>query len=159
MSHPRRRNRTRPGARAGQPHATLAAPALQAIAADSPFSRGRDTGWASHRSAEWARWPGVGPAPLLGARPRAPRRPLGPQRHPAGPPDDLLARPPVRARTDAGDPRLRRERRPRCGRAADRPRARPGHRTAARHRQRTAIPCPPLPAPDRAPRRPGRDGQ
>ncbi|WP_405785835.1 glutamate-cysteine ligase family protein [Streptomyces sp. NBC_01367] len=35
-----------------------------------------------------------------------------PQQHPAGPPDDLLARPAVRARTDTGDPRLRRERRP-----------------------------------------------
>ncbi|MFC9819619.1 YbdK family carboxylate-amine ligase [Streptomyces erythrochromogenes] len=40
-------------------------PTLQAIAANSPFSLGRDTGWASHRSVEWARWPGVGPAPLL----------------------------------------------------------------------------------------------
>ncbi|MER5571878.1 glutamate-cysteine ligase family protein [Streptomyces goshikiensis] len=40
-------------------------PTLQAIAAHSPFFLGRDTGWASHRSVEWARWPGVGPAPLL----------------------------------------------------------------------------------------------
>ncbi|WCD89993.1 Putative glutamate--cysteine ligase 2 [Streptomyces xanthophaeus] len=40
-------------------------PTLQAIAANSLFSRGRDTGWAGHRSVEWARWPGVGPAPLL----------------------------------------------------------------------------------------------
>lgn len=40
-------------------------PTLQAIAANSPFSLGRNTGWASHRSVEWARWPGVGPAPLL----------------------------------------------------------------------------------------------
>ncbi|MFD3471074.1 glutamate-cysteine ligase family protein [Streptomyces sp. NPDC058682] len=40
-------------------------PALQAIAANSPFSLGWDAGWASHRSVEWARWPGVGPAPLL----------------------------------------------------------------------------------------------
>lgn len=40
-------------------------PTLQAIAANSPFSLGRDTGWASRRSVEWARWPGVGPAPLL----------------------------------------------------------------------------------------------
>ncbi|MFF4392232.1 glutamate--cysteine ligase [Streptomyces sp. NPDC001552] len=40
-------------------------PTLQAIAANSPFSLGRDSGWASHRSVEWARWPGVGPAPLL----------------------------------------------------------------------------------------------
>ncbi|MFF3674533.1 glutamate-cysteine ligase family protein [Streptomyces sp. NPDC002120] len=40
-------------------------PTLQAIAANSPFSLGRDSGWASHRSVEYARWPGVGPAPLL----------------------------------------------------------------------------------------------
>ncbi|MFE5559906.1 glutamate-cysteine ligase family protein [Streptomyces sp. NPDC056544] len=54
LPHPRRSNRTRPGARAGQPHAPWL-PALQAIAANSPFSLGRDTGWASHRSVEWAR--------------------------------------------------------------------------------------------------------
>ncbi|MFD3472891.1 glutamate--cysteine ligase [Streptomyces sp. NPDC058682] len=40
-------------------------PALQALAANSPFSLGRDSGWADHRSVEHARWPGVGPAPLL----------------------------------------------------------------------------------------------
>ncbi|MDH6544056.1 YbdK family carboxylate-amine ligase [Streptomyces sp. SPB4] len=40
-------------------------PTLQAIAANSPFSLGRDTGWASHRPVEWSRWPGVGPAPVL----------------------------------------------------------------------------------------------
>ncbi|MFJ3727563.1 glutamate--cysteine ligase [Streptomyces sp. NPDC090045] len=39
--------------------------ALQALAANSPFSLGRDSGWASRRSLEHARWPGVGPAPLL----------------------------------------------------------------------------------------------
>ncbi len=40
-------------------------PTLQALAANSPFSLGRDSGWASHRSVEHTRWPGVGPAPLL----------------------------------------------------------------------------------------------
>ncbi|WP_405981958.1 YbdK family carboxylate-amine ligase [Streptomyces sp. NBC_00158] len=40
-------------------------PILQALAANSPFSLGHDTGWASRRSVEHARWPGVGPAPLL----------------------------------------------------------------------------------------------
>ncbi|MFE7595647.1 glutamate--cysteine ligase [Streptomyces sp. NPDC057494] len=40
-------------------------PILQAIAANSPFSLGHDTGWASRRSVEHARWPSVGPAPLL----------------------------------------------------------------------------------------------
>ncbi|MFF4104481.1 YbdK family carboxylate-amine ligase [Streptomyces sp. NPDC001903] len=40
-------------------------PPLQALAANSPFSLGHDTGWAGRRSVEHARWPGVGPAPLL----------------------------------------------------------------------------------------------
>ncbi|MET9678372.1 glutamate--cysteine ligase [Streptomyces sp. NPDC006482] len=40
-------------------------PTLQALAANSPFSLGHDTGWASRRSVEHARWPGVGPAPVL----------------------------------------------------------------------------------------------
>ncbi|MFB7257504.1 carboxylate-amine ligase [Streptomyces nojiriensis] len=40
-------------------------PVLQALAANSPFSLGKDSGWASRRSVEHARWPGVGPAPLL----------------------------------------------------------------------------------------------
>ncbi|WKD37640.1 YbdK family carboxylate-amine ligase [Streptomyces xanthophaeus] len=40
-------------------------PVFQALAANSPFSLGRDSGWASRRSVEHARWPGVGPAPLL----------------------------------------------------------------------------------------------
>ncbi|MFC9588792.1 glutamate-cysteine ligase family protein [Streptomyces sp. NPDC056944] len=35
-------------------------PALQALAANSPFSLGRDTGWASRRFVEHARWPSVG---------------------------------------------------------------------------------------------------
>ncbi|MFF1343097.1 YbdK family carboxylate-amine ligase [Streptomyces sp. NPDC058290] len=40
-------------------------PTLQALAANSPFSLGRDSAWASRRYVEHARWPGVGPAPLL----------------------------------------------------------------------------------------------
>ncbi|MFD4372890.1 glutamate--cysteine ligase [Streptomyces sp. NPDC058486] len=40
-------------------------PTLQALAANSPFALGRDTGWASRRAVEHARWPGVGPAPVL----------------------------------------------------------------------------------------------
>ncbi|MDJ0385805.1 glutamate--cysteine ligase [Streptomyces sp. G-G2] len=40
-------------------------PALQALAANSPFADGRDTGYASWRSVEHARWPTVGPAPVL----------------------------------------------------------------------------------------------
>ncbi|MFJ9821790.1 YbdK family carboxylate-amine ligase [Streptomyces sp. NPDC101151] len=42
-------------------------PALQALAANSPFSLGRDVGWASRRFVEHARWPCVGPTPLLDA--------------------------------------------------------------------------------------------
>ncbi|MBT2405019.1 MULTISPECIES: glutamate--cysteine ligase [unclassified Streptomyces] len=40
-------------------------PALQALAANSPFHDGRDTGYASWRTMSWALWPGSGPAPLL----------------------------------------------------------------------------------------------
>ncbi|GGZ81821.1 putative glutamate--cysteine ligase 2-3 [Streptomyces subrutilus] len=40
-------------------------PTLQAVAANSPFDRGRDSGYASWRSVEHARWPTVGPAPVL----------------------------------------------------------------------------------------------
>ncbi|MEU9106337.1 glutamate--cysteine ligase [Streptomyces xanthophaeus] len=40
-------------------------PALQALAANSPFARGKDTGYASWRAVEHARWPTVGPAPVL----------------------------------------------------------------------------------------------
>lgn len=81
-------------------------PILQALAANSPFSLGHDTGWASRRSVEHARWPGVGPAPARRSRLRPPRRPPGAHRHPARPPDDLLVRTPLRARADAGDPAL-----------------------------------------------------
>ncbi|MFD6111001.1 glutamate--cysteine ligase [Streptomyces yangpuensis] len=40
-------------------------PTLQALSANSPFDRGRDTGHASWRAVEHARWPTVGPAPFL----------------------------------------------------------------------------------------------
>ncbi|QES51704.1 hypothetical protein DEJ50_31485 [Streptomyces venezuelae] len=40
-------------------------PVLQSIAANSPYSRGRDTGYASRRAVDHARWPTVGPAPVL----------------------------------------------------------------------------------------------
>ncbi|MBT2471512.1 glutamate--cysteine ligase [Streptomyces sp. ISL-66] len=40
-------------------------PVLQALAANSPFDRGTDSGYASWRSVAHARWPGVGPAPVL----------------------------------------------------------------------------------------------
>ncbi|WP_369149215.1 YbdK family carboxylate-amine ligase [Streptomyces sp. R44] len=42
-------------------------PTLQALAANSPFALGQDSGWASRRAVAHARWPGVGPAPLLDA--------------------------------------------------------------------------------------------
>ncbi|MFI8360896.1 glutamate--cysteine ligase [Streptomyces sp. NPDC085612] len=40
-------------------------PTLQAMTANSPFDRGRDTGHASWRAVEHANWPTVGPAPVL----------------------------------------------------------------------------------------------
>ncbi|MFF5449454.1 glutamate--cysteine ligase [Streptomyces sp. NPDC012888] len=40
-------------------------PTLQAMAGNSPFAQGRDTGYSSWRSVEFARWPQVGPAPML----------------------------------------------------------------------------------------------
>ncbi|MEV6329781.1 glutamate--cysteine ligase [Streptomyces sp. NPDC051909] len=40
-------------------------PVLQAITANSPFARRGDTGFASWRSVEYAKWPTVGPAPAL----------------------------------------------------------------------------------------------
>ena len=40
-------------------------PIFQAATANSPFSAGRDTGYASWRSMLWERWPTVGPAPYL----------------------------------------------------------------------------------------------
>ncbi|QOC90538.1 carboxylate-amine ligase [Micromonospora craniellae] len=40
-------------------------PILHAVTANSPFSRGEDTGYASWRSIEWERWPSVAPTPFL----------------------------------------------------------------------------------------------
>ncbi|MFF8279160.1 glutamate--cysteine ligase [Streptomyces lateritius] len=40
-------------------------PVLQSLAGNSPFSRGRDSGFASRRSVEFGRWPTAGPAPVL----------------------------------------------------------------------------------------------
>lgn len=40
-------------------------PALQALAANAPFSAQEDTGWASRRGYSYGRWPTVGPAPVL----------------------------------------------------------------------------------------------
>jgi carboxylate-amine ligase len=40
-------------------------PVLQAMAANSPFSDGRDTGHASWRSVLWAHWPSAGPTPYF----------------------------------------------------------------------------------------------
>ncbi|MFG2989386.1 glutamate--cysteine ligase [Streptomyces sp. NPDC048257] len=42
-------------------------PALQALAVNSPFSGGLDTGYASWRALEFGRWPTAGPTPLLDA--------------------------------------------------------------------------------------------
>ena len=42
-------------------------PTLLAISANSPFSRGEDTGYASFRSQVWARWPTVGPTDIFGS--------------------------------------------------------------------------------------------
>lgn len=40
-------------------------PVFQALAANSPFDRGTDSGYASWRAVEHALWPTVGPAPVL----------------------------------------------------------------------------------------------
>ncbi|TDB98472.1 YbdK family carboxylate-amine ligase [Micromonospora fluostatini] len=40
-------------------------PVLHAVTANSPFSAGVDTGYASWRSIEWERWPSVAPTPWL----------------------------------------------------------------------------------------------
>ncbi|SDT82848.1 carboxylate-amine ligase [Streptomyces sp. TLI_053] len=40
-------------------------PVLQALAVNSPFDGGRDSGFASWRTVRLARWPTVGPAPVL----------------------------------------------------------------------------------------------
>ncbi|MFD0279444.1 glutamate--cysteine ligase [Kitasatospora sp. NPDC127111] len=40
-------------------------PVVQALAVNSPFATGRDSGFSSWRTVQWARWPTVGPAPVL----------------------------------------------------------------------------------------------
>ncbi len=40
-------------------------PVLGTLTANSPFARGRDTGYASWRSLVWSRWPGAGPPPYF----------------------------------------------------------------------------------------------
>lgn len=40
-------------------------PVIQAVAANSPYAAGIDTGYASWRSVMWAQWPTVGPAPTV----------------------------------------------------------------------------------------------
>jgi carboxylate-amine ligase len=39
-------------------------PTLLALAANAPLAGGRDTGWASWRYREWARWPTARPPPV-----------------------------------------------------------------------------------------------
>ncbi|MET8764216.1 glutamate--cysteine ligase [Lentzea sp. NPDC004782] len=46
-------------------HVRLWLPLLGAITANSPFSRGADTGFASWRSLVWSRWPVSGPPPFF----------------------------------------------------------------------------------------------
>ncbi|MBL1109846.1 glutamate--cysteine ligase [Streptomyces sp. 5-8] len=43
-------------------------PVLIALAANSPFWQGRDTGYASWRTLAWARWPAAGPPPYFESR-------------------------------------------------------------------------------------------
>jgi carboxylate-amine ligase len=40
-------------------------PSLQALAANSPFADGHDTGYASWRTMIWAHWPSTGPTPVF----------------------------------------------------------------------------------------------
>ncbi|MEE1787044.1 glutamate--cysteine ligase [Streptomyces sp. SP17BM10] len=40
-------------------------PVFQALAVNSPFASGHDSGFDSWRTVQWARWPTVGPAPVL----------------------------------------------------------------------------------------------
>ena len=42
-------------------------PVVLALSANSPFSDGRDTGYASYRSQLWVRWPSSGPTDLFGS--------------------------------------------------------------------------------------------
>ncbi|WP_346774629.1 glutamate--cysteine ligase [Cellulomonas sp. IC4_254] len=42
-------------------------PVLTALATNSPFFEGRDTGYAGYRTQAWGRWPGTGPADVYGS--------------------------------------------------------------------------------------------
>lgn len=42
-------------------------PVLMALSANSPFSNGSDTGYASYRSQAWYRWPMAGPSEIFGS--------------------------------------------------------------------------------------------
>ena len=42
-------------------------PVLVALSANSPFSNGEDTGYASYRSSAWTRWPTAGPTEVFGS--------------------------------------------------------------------------------------------
>jgi glutamate---cysteine ligase / carboxylate-amine ligase len=42
-------------------------PIVLALSANSPFSNGKDTGYASYRSQLWLRWPSAGPSDLFGS--------------------------------------------------------------------------------------------
>jgi glutamate---cysteine ligase / carboxylate-amine ligase len=42
-------------------------PLLRAISANSPFSQGQDTGYASYRTIMWGQWPTSGPTELFGS--------------------------------------------------------------------------------------------
>ncbi len=43
-------------------------PVLRALSVNSPFWRGKDTGYASWRTQMWGRWPTAGPAEPFGDR-------------------------------------------------------------------------------------------
>ncbi|MEV5150089.1 glutamate--cysteine ligase [Streptomyces sp. NPDC052727] len=49
-------------------------PVLRAISGNSPFWRGRNTGYASYRSRVWNRWPSAGPTEPFGSAERYHRR-------------------------------------------------------------------------------------
>lgn len=41
-------------------------PVVNALAGNSPFWSGRDTGYSSYRTVAWGRWPSAGPTPVFG---------------------------------------------------------------------------------------------
>jgi len=71
-------------------------PVLCALAANSPYWEGRDTGFDSYRTEVWARWPSAGP-PGRSSRGtlRGTGRPSGRVRGHLGPGHGLLRRPPL----------------------------------------------------------------